>query len=175
MEIIPVKQEYDFTVMQHTMRAVAEHKIDSREISYYFDQKLVAKKILPRGSFLTDDDYIADIVAEYMKNNTGVYADIFRYHSDKVLLVSKSMELQLENNGIIINVQVLVRKEDYSLKLITQSGDDSFAGTFKATSFSEVLEKIRIFIGFLEGVSDDLTENIDKLSSDKVEEWIKWK
>jgi hypothetical protein len=37
-----------------------------------------------------------------------------------------------------------------------------------------VLEKLRIFINTLEGVSDVLSQNIDEFSNDKVMEKIKW-
>ena len=174
MEIVPIKQEYDFSIMQHTMRAVAEHTQRERKISYYFDKKLVSSKILPAGSYLTDDDYIREIVENYSKNNTGVYADIFKRHSDKVLLTAKTLDVDLVNNGIVIRAHVKVEKEYYNIELSTDSGENMFAGRFKAVSFSEVLEKMRIFINTLDGVSVELAQNINALSNDKIEEIINW-
>lgn len=44
MNIIPIKVEYFFEVLQHKMKAVAVHEEDGRTISYFFDDKLISQK-----------------------------------------------------------------------------------------------------------------------------------
>lgn len=174
MNIIPVRQEYVFVVLKHTMRAVAEHKNDKRYLSYYFDEKLVATKELTGGDYYTDDDCICEVIDNYRKSNTGVYADLFNRHTDKIFLTEKHLEVELENYGIVLKAKVKIIKDYYEIELKTDNGNNQFSGRFKAESFSEVLEKMRLFTNTLEGVSDELTQKISVLSSDKIEEIIKW-
>ena len=174
MEIVPIKQEYIFSIMNHTMRAVAEHKAGQRYLKYYFDQKLVAEKIIPGGDFYTDDDCIYEVVEDYRKNNKGVYADIFNHHTDKVYLTSKLHEVDLVNYGIVIRAKVKVIKDYYEIELNTENGENQINGRFKASDFSEVLEKMRLFTNTMEGVSSELAQNISILSNDKIEEIIQW-
>lgn len=175
MEIIPIKQEYVFSIMNHTMRAIAEHREKDRKLKYYFDQKLVSEKVIPGGEYYTDDDCIREVIDDYRKNHTGVYADIFNRHLDKVLLSEKVLEVYLINNGIKLNAKVRVIKDYYEIELGTDNGDNMFKGKFKASDFSEVLEKMRLFTYTLEGVSHELAKNISVLSNDKIEEVIQWK
>lgn len=174
MLIIPIKQEYTFSVMSHTMRAVVEHKNDRRYLNYYFDNKLVSVKEREGGDYYTDDDCICEVIDEYRKNNTGVYADLFNRHTDKILLESKFLEVSLVNNGIVINAKVKIVKSCYEIELATDNGDNHFNGRFIAADFSEVLEKMRLFTNTMEGVSVELAHNISLLSNDKIEEVIKW-
>jgi hypothetical protein len=174
MKIIPIKTEYDFKIKQHKMRSVAEHGDEEREISYYFDDKLVAKKTIPAGEYLTDDDFIRAIVEEYCKYHGGVYADIFNNHSDMVLLETKTVEVRVENYEVVIGVKIKREKNHYQVLMSANNGEDVITGDFKASTFSDVLEKLRIFINTLEGVSAELSQNIDELSNDKVLEWFEW-
>ena len=174
MEIVPRRQEYVFSVMKHTMRAVVEHEKDKRNLSYYFDEKLVATKVTEGGEYYTDDDCIREVVDDYRKNNTGVYADLFNRHSDKIFLNEKHLEVDLVNYGIVIKSKVKIVKDYYEIELATDNGDNYFSGKFKAVNFSEVLEKMRLFTNTLEGVSSELAQKISILSNDKIEEVIKW-
>lgn len=174
MEIIPVRQEYIFSIMNHTMRAIAEHRENDRKLKYYFDQKLVAEKIIPGGDYYTDDDCIREVIDDYKKNNTGVYADIFNRHIDKVFLTSKTLDAYIVNNGIKIKAKVISVKDYYEMELSTEDGENEFKGRFKALDFSEVLEKMRLFTYTLEGVSHELAQNISVLTNDKIEEVIQW-
>lgn len=174
MEIKPIKQEYVFSVMNHTMRAVAEHKNDKRYLSYYFDDKLVATRERAGGEYYTDDDCIREVVDDYRKNNTGVYADLFNRHTDKIFLQEKLLEVELINNGIVLKAKVKIIKDYYEIELATDNGNNQFNGKFKAADFSEVLEKMRLFTYTLEGVSSELAQKISILSNDKIEEVIKW-
>ncbi|MCQ2499279.1 MAG: hypothetical protein MJ133_09895 [Lachnospiraceae bacterium] len=174
MEIIPRRQEYVFSVMKHTMRAVVEHEQDKRNLSYYFDEKLVATKVRDGGNYYTDDDCIREVVDDYRKNNTGVYADLFNRHTDKIYLTTKLLEVDLVNSGIVIRAKVKIVRDYYEIELATDNGNNQFTGRFKAASFSEVLEKMRLFTSTLEGVSFELAQNISILSNDKIEEIIKW-
>ena len=110
----------------------------------------------------------------YCKNNTGVYADLFKRHSDKVHLISKTMDFLIENYGINLPVHITLEKGKYSFEITGNNGDDVFSGTFQSENFSEVLEKVRISTGILTELSKDFSININELSNDKVEEWIKW-
>lgn len=51
MDIIPVRQEYIFSVASHIMRAVAEHIDNIRRLNYYFDDKLVVTKTVEDGDY----------------------------------------------------------------------------------------------------------------------------
>ena len=173
-KMIPIKVEYVFALREHRMKAVAEHLEWERKFTFCFDDKIVSEKTVPEGDFLTDDDCIADMVRNYCKNNTGVYADLFKRHSDKVHLVSKTMDFLIENYGINLPVHITLEKGKYSFEITGNNGDDVFSGTFRSENFSEVLEKVRISTGILTELSKDFSININELSNDKVEEWIKW-
>jgi len=172
--ITPIRIEYFLKIMNHTMRAAAEHLELARRITFYFDDKVVSEKAVPPGDFLTDDDCISELVEKYCKNEKGVYADLFFRHSDKVHLVSKTLEFMIENYGIKMNAHVVVEKGKYSIEVNGVDGGDSFSGTFRADNFSEVLEKTRIFTSTLAGISDNFSNHINELANDKVEEWIRW-
>lgn len=174
MEIIPVRQEYVFAVSSHTMRAVVEHLGGKRYLSYYFDQKLVATRIVDSGEYYTDDDCIREVVEDYRKNKSDVYADLFNRHIDKIALVTKLLEVDLVNYGIVIKAKVRIVKNYYEIDLFTDDGENRFSGKFKAADFPEVLEKMRLFTNTLEGVSSELAQKINILSNDKIEEIIKW-
>jgi hypothetical protein len=156
------------------MKAVAEHGAEEREIFYYFDDKLVSKKTIPAGEYLTDDDFIREILEEYCKHHGGVYADIFNNHSDMVFLETKIVEVEVENYEVVINAKIKREKNHYQVVMSANNGEDTITGDFKASNFSDVLEKLRIFINTLEGVSTELSRNIDELSDDKVLERIQW-
>lgn len=172
MEIIPIRQEYIFSVAKHTMRSVVEHIENARKISYYFDDRLVAEKAMAGGDFYTDDECISEVVEDYRKNNKDVYSDLFNRHMDKIFLVTKLLEVKLVNYGIVIYAKVKVLKDYYEIELI--NGENQFSGKFKAVDFPEVLEKMRIFTNTLEGVSEDLAQKINVLSNDKIESVIRW-
>lgn len=174
MEIIPVKQEYTFSVATHTMRAVVEHVNNKRHLSYFFDQKLVATKDVEGGEYYTDDDCITEVVEDYKKNRTDVYADLFNNHADKITLTSKIIEVDLNNYGIIIKAKVKIVKDFYEIELHTDGEENSFQGKFKAADFSEVLEKMRLFTSTLGDVSAELAEKINILSNDRIEKSIRW-
>lgn len=174
MEIVPVKQEYIFTIAKHTMRSVVEHVGDKRKMDYYFDQKLVETKYAPGGDFYTDDDCIHEVVENYRKNNTNVYSDILNRHIDKIALAAKLIEVDLVNYGIVIKAKVKIIKDFYEIEFQTDNGENQFSGKFRAADFSEVLEKMRLFTNTMEGVSAELAQKIDILSNDKIEEIIKW-
>ena len=175
MEIIPVRQEYLFSVATHTMRAVAEHTDNKRCLNYYFDEKLVASKIIEGGDYYTDDECITEVVEEYKKSKQNVYSDLLNRHMDKVELTSKSLEVKLVNFGIVINASVKIIKDFYEITLYTDNKENCFNGKFKAADFSEVLEKMRLFTSTLGGVSTELADKINILSNDKIEEIVKWK
>lgn len=174
MTIEPCKLEYHLEVLNHTMKAVALHQKDGRKMSFYFDEKLVSERMVPDGDIFTDDECINNLVVEYSKKNVGVFADIFKNHSNKVKLLAKVMEVKIVNYGLEVLAKVTVEKNQYIMELSANEGKDKFLGTFSSGSFSDALEKLRIFTSLLEGVNVDLTNNISELSSDKVEEWIKW-
>lgn len=174
MDIVPIRQEYTFSIMAHTMRAVVDHTENKRILSYYFDQKLVATKEVEGGDYYTDDDCITEVVEDYRKNKTDVYSDLFNRHIDKITLTSKTLEVDLVNFGIVINAKVKIVKDFYEIELRTDNGENCFNGKFKAADFSEVLEKMRLFTSTLGEVSSELAQKINILSNDKIEEVIKW-
>lgn len=174
MEIIPIRQEYIFSVMKHTMRASVEHTADNRIFRYYFDDRLVSEKTSVAGDFYTDDDCIRDVIDEYRKTNNDAYADLFNRHIDKVTLSARLLELELVNSGIVIKSKVKTVKDYYEVELSTDNGDNVFSGKIRAVNFPEVLEKIRLFTNTLEGISTKLTQCINELSNDKIEEIINW-
>jgi hypothetical protein len=84
------------------------------------------------------------------------------------------MEVLIENYGVNISVTIAETANQYDITMSTEDGCNTISGKFKASNFSEVLEKLRIFINTLEGVSDVLSQNINEFSNDKVMEKIKW-
>lgn len=174
-KITPLKIEYVMKIKEHVMRASAEHLELARRITFYFDDKVVSEKAVPAGDFFTDDDCISELVRNYCKSTTGVYADLFSRHSDKIHMVAKKLEFLIENYGIKMNAYVTIENGKYSIE-VNGGGDeaDTFSGKFKADNFSEVLEKVRIFTSTLGEISENFSSHISELSNDKVEEWIKW-
>ena len=81
---------------------------------------------------------------------------------------------RIERYGAEITANVIVQKDNYYIRVVGNNGADVFNGNFKSSAFSEVLEKVRIFTGTLEDISEGFTSHINELSNDKVEEWIKW-
>lgn len=171
--ITPLKIEYTFQIKEHVLKASAEHLELARRITFYFDDKVVSEKAVPPGDFYTDDDCISELVENYCKNQVGVYADLFRWHSDKVHLISKTLDFEIENYGIKINVHVIVEKGRYTFEVKNEK--DTFEGRFSAENFSDVLEKARIFSTTLAELSNNFSSHINELANDKVEAWIKWK
>ena len=175
MDIKPITLEYFFEVSGHSLYASCEHKDGTRELRFCFDDNEVAKKNIPDGDLLTDDDCICDIVDEYSHSHTGMFADLFRNHTDKVKLVSKVLEVKLEYFAIEILANITIKKPHYDVVLSSNGGRDTIQGSFEANDFSDVLEKLRIFSGALGGVSGELTDHINEISNDKVESVINWK
>ena len=173
-KMTPIKVEYGFAIKNHRMKAVAEHCDLSRKFSFYFDEKLVSERTAVGGDILTDDDCIRELVESYCKNHTGVYADLFKNHSDMVHLVAKTIDFEIENFGINLFTHVTVEKGKYTFVVKGNEGKDVFSGSFVSENFSEVLEKVRICTTMLAELSNGFSENINELSNDKVEEWIKW-
>jgi hypothetical protein len=91
-----------------------------------------------------------------------------------VFLERKNVEVLVENYEVVINAKIRQEKNHYQVILSANNGEDTVSGDFKASNFSDVLEKLRIFINTLEGVSAELSQNIDELSNDKVLERIQW-
>lgn len=172
--ITPILVEYNFSILHHTMKASAQHLELARRITFFFDNKIVSERAIPPGDFMTDDECISELVENYCKNKTGVYADLFKHHSDKVHLTSKTLDFVIENCGIRMQAHVVVTKGHYAIDVIGSDGEDKFSCEFKAENFSEVLEKVRIFTSTLVGISESFSSHINELSSDKVKEWIKW-
>jgi len=172
-EIKPLKIEYKMQIREHIMRVSTEHLELARRIVFYFDDKKVSEKAIPPGDFLTDDDCISELVDNYCNNNTGVYSDLLKKHPDQVHMVSKTLEFEIENYGVKMTATVIVKKDTYHIE-VKGNNDDAFSGTFRSDTFSDVLEKLRIFTGILAKISNDFSSNINEFSNDKVEEWIKW-
>lgn len=173
-KITPIKIEYNLKIKDHAMKACSQHLEDSRMISFYFDEKKVAETTVPPGDMLTDDDVICDLVSKYCKNSASVYADLFRNHSDKVHIVSKHISCVVEDYGVLINADVTVEKGRITTNIVANNGDDTFTGSFKAESFSDVLEKVRLFTMGLSKMSEEFSTHINELSNDMVEKWINW-
>lgn len=174
MDIIPIRQEYTFSVTTHTMRAVVEHIDQKRHLKYFFDDKLVASKVVEGGEYYTDDDCIAEVVEDYKKNKNDVYADLFNRHVDKIAMTSKVLEVDLVNYSIVIKAKVKIVKDYYEIELYTENEENRFSGRFKSANFSEVLEKMRLFTSTLGEVSMELAQKINILSNDRIAETIKW-
>lgn len=175
MEIIPIMQQYLCVAKNHEMKAVVKHEADQRVVRYFWDQGIVSEKVLPAGSYLTDDECICDMLRDYSIQKSGVFADLLKNHTDIISLVSKQLQVQIKDFGIIFDAKLIIEKDFYNIELATENGDNCFSGRFKAEGFSEVLEKLRIFTSMLGGVSTELANDINLLSSDKIEELVRWK
>lgn len=172
--ITPTTVEYVLEIREHVMRATVEHLELARRFTFSFDDKVVAEKAVGPGEFFTDDDCISEMVQNYCKNNSGVFADLFGKHADQVRLIEKKLDFLIEQYGIKLYAHVCESKGKYNIEVKSSNDEDTFTGVFTASSFSEVLEKVRIFTSTLIGISDSFSSNIDELSNDKVEAWIKW-
>lgn len=175
MNIIPVKTEYNFEVLKHTAKATLEHIAGVRKTEFYFDDKLVGSKTVAEGQLLSDDDCIADIVSEYTRNNTGVYADIFGRHTDKVYLVNKKVTAKVDAGAFVVDIFVKCEKGSYQISLSTNGGKDKIVCQMAAADFSEAFEKSRILLYGMEDMNSELSKHFNELSNDQIMEIIKWK
>lgn len=169
-----IRIDYILKVKEHVLKAIVEHLENARKITFYFDEKTISEKLIPLGDFFTDDECISDLVRKYCENQNDMYADLFNNHSDNVRLVAKNLDFLIDNYGIKMYAHVHVENEKYHIEVKGGNEVDSFAGTFKADNFSEVLEKVRIFTSTLVGISDSFSAHINEFSDDKVANWIKW-
>jgi len=174
MEIIPKSLEYHFEACNHKMTIMVDHEDKGRNIGFFFDEKLISRKMEPKGHYTEDDDCIEEIVETYCKNNKGVFSDLIKNHSDKIRLTDKVREVVINSNGVLIDTTIHERYGEYKISMSGHKGEDKLNCSFKANDFSEALEKFRYFMSTLEEVKEDLVSNIDELSDDKVEKWIKW-
>lgn len=175
MNIVPEKVEYNFEVMKHTARASLEHVAGVRKVSYFFDEKLIGERVVEDGRIMTDDDCIADILNEYSDNNTGVYADIYKNHKDKIQLVNKMMHMTIDAGAFKVNFSVKCEKESYTFSVTTNNGKDRIVCKMEANDFVEAYEKSRLLLFGLEQLNADISENISKLAKDEIMDVIKWK
>ena len=175
MKILPIRTEYNFEIVNHTAKASLEHIAGVRKVEYYFDDKLVGGRTVPDGDIVTDDDCIVDIITDYSMNNVGVYADLFKHHSDKIKLICRQADFQLEQSSIVCNVSFTNQKGFYSIDATTNGGKDRLTWTIEASDFSEAFEKARMILYGLECLNTEVTNNISALTNDLVLERIKWK
>ena len=174
MNLIPIKTEYNFEVMKHTARALLEHIDGNRKASYFFDDKLVSERVVPDGDVMTDDDCIADMLSEYSKNNTGVYADLYSKHADKIHLINKIVSVKVEEGPILVSLDVKCEKNSYTFSLVTNGGKDKIACKMEAADFSEAYEKARLLLHGMENMNSEISKHINEFTNDQIREIIKW-
>ncbi len=156
------------------MKAEVQHTETSRVIDYYFDEKLIDSKPVPKGDFLTDDDWIHEMVSQYTLTTKGLYCDIISNHSDMIHLTSIVQTATIEHLDFVVDA-VITEKKDYFYATVTAPNTgDSLSVTVKASDYSEFLEKLRLLIDTLIGVSNEFTSNISELSNDQIKNRIKW-
>lgn len=174
VKIIPEVLEYDFQITKHTAKAILEHVAGVRKVSFYFDEKLIGDKVIPDGNPLTDDDCIVDIMREFSKTNTGVYADLFRYHSDKITLVCKKIRIKVESGPFRVYFSSTRKKGIVSFSLTTNDGKDKIECQMEANDFMDAFEKSRYLLFGMETMNEKIAKNISELADDKVMEIINW-
>lgn len=175
MKIIPIKTEYNFEILKHTAKAYIEHVCGMREVVYQFDDKIVGKRIVDEGELISDDDCIADILSEYCRTNTGVYADIYKNHSDKIQLVNKIVVAKIESGAFLVDITVTCEKGFYTFLITTNEGKDSMLCKMEAMDVSEAFEKARLILYGIEGLNSEVAKHINELANDQIMEIIKWK
>lgn len=174
MKIMPVKSEYRFEAMNHTMKAVLLHVDNKRRVTYYFDDKVFGEREIEEGDFWTDDDNIRSLAESYFADHTNVMSDLFVKHASKIKLKDKTNTFVIDNNGLMIDAVIVEEKGLFNVKITSANERDVFTGRITADSNSEALEKLRIFVNTLSGISMELTRNIDEFNNDKVKERIDW-
>jgi len=174
MNMQPLSAAYKFFYANHCLEATVNHQETEREVCFYYDKKLISKIQIPNGDLLSDDDYIMKLVEDHCRNSIDAFADLFKNHTDKILLNSKTVNVVIYNMGIEILANVSVYYDRYDLELSTPNGENKIFGSFKANNFSEVLEKLRLFISTLSGVSTNLSAHIDEICDDKIEGFVQW-
>lgn len=175
MEIIPIKTEYNFEVLTHTAKASLEHINGERKASYYFDDKLIGEKTVPDGSLMTDDDCIAEIMSEYCRNHTGVYADIYSKHADKIQLLNKILYFKVDSGTFLVDFVAKCEKGEISFSIATNNGKDKVICKMEANDFLEAFEKARMIVYGMESMNTEISKHINDLAKDEIMEIIKWK
>lgn len=174
MNIKPIKMEYYLEVAGHKLNAICIHRDQIRDLRFLIDDVEIFRKREKDGDLLSDDDIICDVVVDYYNNKSGAYADLFKNHRDRVKLVAKAVEVAVNYCEIDINARVTIEKERYIVKMSTNDEQDKLVGTFAASSFSDVLEKLRLFSGGLSGFAQELTAHLNEIANDEVERRIRW-
>lgn len=174
VKIIPESLEYKFKIVNHTAKASLVHVAGVRKVSYYFDDKLIDEKVVPGGELLSDDDCIVDIVQEYAKTNTGVYADLFNNHADRINLLSKTMTLTVESGMFKVHFASTWEKGFFSFSVNSNEGKDTINCKIEANDFLEAYEKARFLLYGMENMNGEIAKHFSELASDKIMEIIKW-
>lgn len=175
MNIIPVKTEYFFESMGHTFRAVVEHIDSTRKITYYYNDHSFLERTVDDGGIITDDDNVCNEAIQYFEQHANVMSDLFMNHTEKIGLTKKIITCVLENFGYPLNTVVIEEKNYVTVKIVTGDGEDTFSARLHMENVSEALEKLRMFTGVLESISNTMSDNISELSNDMVMSHIDWK
>ena len=174
VKIIPESLKYNFKIVNHTAKVLLEHVAGVRKVSYYFDNKLIDEKVVPGGELLSDDDCIDDIVQEYAKTNTGMYADLFNNHKDRINLLSKTMKLTVESGMFKVNFTSTWEKGFFSFSVTSNEGKDTINCKIEANDFLEAYEKARFLLYGMESMNGEIAQHISELANDKIMKVIKW-
>ena len=175
MQIIPVKTEYIFHARSHVLRGEVAHRLDSRHLSYFFDDELVHESDVESGGFIADDDSIRAVAEEYFRTHTNVMSDLFNNHTEQVSLYEKKSSFLFDNNGgFTCRATVSEQRGLISLSMASVDGKDQLSTQLQVTNMSEALEKLRIFLNTLDGLSSTMAANISELVNDKVMTDIQW-
>lgn len=174
VKIIPESLEYNFKIVNHTAKASLVHVAGVRKVSYFFDENLISEKVIPGGELLSDDDCIAGIVQEYAKTNTGVYADLFNNHADRINLLSKTMNLTVEFGMFKVYFTSTWEKGFFSFSVNSNEGKDTINCKIEANDFLEAYEKARFLLHGMESLNGEIAQHISELADDKIMEAIKW-
>lgn len=177
MNLIPVKMKYTADVKGHALCVNVEYFELYRIFDFYFDNKKVSSKTVQNSSdtlYQNDDVKINEMIKEYCENKKDIFTDIFVRHADSVKLISKELQLKILDGFVELIVDVIVKENLYNISTHTKDNTGKFTGEFVANSFSEVLEKLRLFSGVLGDSNKELGKYIDSFSHDNIKEKYEW-
>lgn len=177
MDFIPVKLIYIANIQGHDLNVTVQYFKAHKSFDFYFQDKKISSKIIKsegEALYQKDDVIIDEMIKEYCKNNKGLFTDIFSKHADKVRLKSKEVDAIIREGFIEMNVNFIVKKSLYSITACTNDKSGKFSCQLKADSFSEVLEKLRLFSGVLGSSNAKLGTYIDSFSHDEIKDNFQW-
>jgi len=174
MIIKPVQMEYVLDFKGHSLSAIIQEIAGVKFLRMEIDGKMIDGVKLNADE---DHGYVKILqnhVNEYISKSKNKYADIVLNHMDALKVVRKTMCMSIEEMGIDMNMCVISEKGLYTIKFSVTEFKDDMVCHIVANSLSDALEKSRMFTSIMNGINQEMTQNLTEFSEDGILEELGW-